>query len=136
MKGKWFIISSVLIMLLVTGKTMGSEAKACLDRGNAYLNKGQYDLAMADFNKAIEIDPKFAKAYNNRGDAYEKKGQYDLAIADFTKAIEVDPKFAFGYAFRGFAYGHKGQYDQAIADYVRAIVVAKLVGAHYKKEGN
>ena len=32
--------------------------------------KGEYDRAIADFNEAIRLDPKYAVAYNNRGEAY------------------------------------------------------------------
>lgn len=45
-------------------------------------------MAIADYTKAIELDP---KVYNNRLDIYNKQGRYDLAIADCTKAIQIDP---------------------------------------------
>jgi len=64
---------------------------AYYNRGVAYGRKGEYDRALADLNKAIEINPKYAGAYNNRGKAYGLKGEYDHAIADFSKAIEIDP---------------------------------------------
>jgi len=40
--------------------------------GNAYYKKGQTDRAIADYGKAIGLDPKYAHAYNNRGNAYEQ----------------------------------------------------------------
>jgi Flp pilus assembly protein TadD len=61
------------------------------DRGIAYGEKGQYDRAISDFNKAIEINPRYSKAYNNRGIVYRLKGQYDQAISDFNKAMEINP---------------------------------------------
>jgi len=42
---------------------------------------------LADFSKAIEIDPKSADAYNNRGSAKRDLQNYQGAIADFSKAI-------------------------------------------------
>ncbi|UCH19601.1 MAG: tetratricopeptide repeat protein, partial [Deltaproteobacteria bacterium] len=67
--------------------------------------KGQYDKAISDCKKAIEINPRFVLAYNNRGFAYsEGKGQYDKAISDFDKAIEINPRFAPAYNNRGFVY--------------------------------
>lgn len=74
------------------------------NRGLAYYNKGQYDQAIKDYNKAIEIDPGNAVAYINRGFAYRNKGQYDQAIKDYTKAIEIDPGNADAYYNRGFTY--------------------------------
>jgi Flp pilus assembly protein TadD len=61
------------------------------DRGIAYGEKGQYDRAISDFNKAMEINPRYGKAYNNRGIVYRLKGQYDQAISDFNKAMEINP---------------------------------------------
>jgi tetratricopeptide (TPR) repeat protein len=53
-----------------------------LDRGNAYYKKSQYDRAISDYNKAIEINPKYALVYNNRGLAYYGKSEYDRACSD------------------------------------------------------
>ena len=64
--------------------------------------------ALADCNKAIELDPKLAGAYSNRGVAHLEKGELDRAIADCNKAIELDPKLAEAYNNRGAAYIEKG----------------------------
>jgi tetratricopeptide (TPR) repeat protein len=92
-------------------------------RGNAYDNKGQYDQAIADFTKAIEINPRYAKAYTNRGSVYNSKGQADRAIADYGKAIEINPRYANAYNNRGIAYEKKKLRDKAIADYRAALEV-------------
>ena len=44
-------------------------------KGVSYSNEGQYDQAISDYTKAIEINPRFAKALYNRGLAYRHKGQ-------------------------------------------------------------
>ncbi len=51
--------------------------------------KGQYELALADLNRAIELDPSLTVAYLNRGFVHKEKGQYVLAITDFNKVIEL-----------------------------------------------
>ena len=81
----------------------------------------QFDLAIADFTRAIELDPRDARIYAIRGLAYENKGAYDLAIADYTRAIDIDPKYAAGYSGRASVYASKQQYDRAIADFTRAV---------------
>ena len=58
-----------------------------LDHGRACLDKGKHDDAIADYDKAIAINPNVALAYTNRGLAYERKGAFDRAIADYDKAI-------------------------------------------------
>jgi tetratricopeptide (TPR) repeat protein len=99
------------------------QAAAYINRGAAYNNKGDYDRAIADFAKAIALDPKAAIAYYNRGNAYNGKGDYDRAIADYTKAIALDPQDASAYFNRGLAYKHKGDLDHAIADYTKVIAL-------------
>ena len=76
---------------------------------------------MADYSKAIELDPKYAHAWYNRGVAYNKLGQPDKAVADFSRAIELDPKYAHAWNNRGVAYNKLGQPDKAVADFSKAI---------------
>ncbi len=94
---------------------------AYTNRGNAYDDKGEVDRAIADYTKAIALDPNYAIAYTNRGLTYEKKGEVDRAIADYTKAIALDPNYAIAYTNRGAAYYSKGEVDRAIADFDETI---------------
>jgi tetratricopeptide (TPR) repeat protein len=73
------------------------NAKFYNSRGIAYGEKGQYDQAISDFNRAIELNPNDNKAYNNRGIVYRLKGQYDQAVSDFNKAIDLNPLDAEAY---------------------------------------
>ncbi len=77
--------------------------------------------AIADYSKAIELDPNAANVYNNRGVAYYALDEYDLAVADYSKAIELDPNAANVYNNRGVAYYALDEYDLAVADYSKAI---------------
>ena len=56
--------------------------------------KGDYDRAIADYDRAIQLKPDYAEAYVNRGWAYNAKGDYDRAIADFDRAIQLKPDYA------------------------------------------
>jgi tetratricopeptide (TPR) repeat protein len=90
------------------------------NRGLAYKKQGELDKAIADYNKAIELDPQLAVAYYNRGKDYEDQGELDKAIADFTKAIELDPTDAVTYTNRGIAYRDQGELGKAEADFTKA----------------
>ena len=96
-------------------------AVAYYNRGIEWGAKGNTDRAIADFDEAIRLDPKYAKAYNNRGIAWYAKGYNDRAIADYNEAIRLDPKLAQAYYNRGNAWNAKGDNDRAIADYNEAI---------------
>ena len=61
-------------------------------RGFNILSDGnQMDAAIVDFNKAIELNPKYARAYLMRGRAYEALGDKEHAKADRDKALELEP---------------------------------------------
>ena len=96
-------------------------------RGDSYYALGQYEQAIEDFNKAIEIykegfwsNGDFT-AYNRRGIAYYALGQYERAIEDFTKYIEIFSEYFDGYYNRGLTYYRLKQYARAIEDFNKAI---------------
>lgn len=76
------------------GETGKGLAVALVNRGAAYASNRDYDRAIADYTRAIEIDPKYARAYDGRGIAYTSKGDYVKAVADVTMALELRPKKA------------------------------------------
>ncbi|MBN9114082.1 MAG: tetratricopeptide repeat protein, partial [Pandoraea sp.] len=51
----------------------------------------RYDLALADYNRALEIDPNYAAAYLGRGLVHRQQGQVMAAFNDFNKAIALRP---------------------------------------------
>jgi tetratricopeptide (TPR) repeat protein len=104
-------------------------------RGSAYHDRREYDRAIADYTKIIEIKPRDAVAYNNRGMAYRAKGDNDSAIADYTKAIDIDPTDARAHNNRGIAYRAKGDNDRAIADQTRAVEIDPEFSSAYNSRG-
>ena len=90
-------------------------------RGVGWVQKGEYDNALADYNECIRLDPAAATYYILRGNALSYKKDYDKAIADHTEAIRLDPKYALAFSGRGNALSYKKDYDKAIADYTEAI---------------
>jgi tetratricopeptide (TPR) repeat protein len=57
------------------------------------LNRGDYDKAISDCNKAIELAPKYANAYTTRARIHLMSNDYDKAWADVHKAEELGGKF-------------------------------------------
>jgi len=99
------------------------SADAYNNRGVSIYKLGHYKQAISDFDRAIEINPKYAEAYYNRGIAYGKLDNYGHATSDFDMAIEINGKYAEAYNGRGFAYGKLGNHRQAISDFDRAIEI-------------
>jgi tetratricopeptide (TPR) repeat protein len=59
-------------------------------RGNAYSDKGLYDRAIADYTKALSLNPD-PVAYGDRGLVYAKLGHKAEAVADFRASLKLDP---------------------------------------------
>ena len=116
-------------------KRKAEEAKKAFEQGNAAVDSGNYDRAIADFNEAIRLNPSYALALGNRGLVYAKKDSYDRAIADFDEAIRLDPKYAIAFRGRGVAYGNKGDYDRAIADFTEAIRLDPKLAPAFSNRG-
>lgn len=73
-----------------------------------------YNLAMQNFNQALEIDPRLYSALNGRGSAYYFKNNFNKAVTDWKKAIEVKPKFAEPYFNIGIIYLKNGDKRSAL----------------------
>ena len=97
--------------------------------------QGDFEGAIADYNKAIELNPKDVRAYYNRGVAKKTLKQYKEAIADYDKAIELNPEDAQAYYNRGNAKHHLKQYKEAIADYDKAIELNPKYAYVYSNRG-
>jgi len=90
-------------------------------RGDAYVRKGLYDLAIADYDEAIRLLPEFPSFFYGRGDAYLRKDLPDRAIADFDEAIRLEPDNHHAFLGRCAAFMHIDSLDRAIADCTEAI---------------
>ena len=93
------------------------------------------DLAVADFNQAIRLDPKNSTAVRERGRLYMELGDLDRAFADYNEAIRLNPNDDRAYTNRGNIYQSRGNYDQAIADHTRAIQIAPNFALAYFNRG-
>jgi tetratricopeptide (TPR) repeat protein len=105
-------------------------------RGAELSRTGQHDLALADYDLAIKIEPKAASIYTGRANVYSAKGEGDRAIADFGEAIKLDPLFVMAHYGRGNAHAIKGAMDAAIADYSQAVRLDPKFTAAYVNRGN
>jgi len=96
-------------------------------RGLAYADRGMLELALADYSRAISLDPSFAPPHQNRASIYIKKGMLDAAIADCSQALALGNVMSYQEARifinRGRAYMMKNQIDSAFADLNQAIQI-------------
>ena len=128
-----------------------------------YYTSNEYDRTIADYTKALKINPDDYETLKLRGNAYYDKGDFDRAIKDYSEALRIKPDYYNALYNRGNAYNKKGHndrefvdrilrifnkgyydynYDQAIKDYTAAIKIKpddydalyNRGGAYYNKD--
>jgi tetratricopeptide (TPR) repeat protein len=87
------------------------------------LEKGQWDEAMAIFQKAVEAAPDNANAHYNLGNAFLSKGKVDEATAQFQKALEINPDLAEAHSNLGKVLAQQGQMDAAMVQFQEALEI-------------
>jgi tetratricopeptide (TPR) repeat protein len=97
------------------------NAWAIASRGETYRLISQYEAALTDFNRAIELNDKMDWAIASRGQTHQALGQYEAALADFNRAVELDDKNAWAIASCGKIRLLTGKYEQSLNDLNRAL---------------
>lgn len=105
-------LAGAILGLGVHGCKDSENAGAYYNQGVVRLEKGEYDAAISDFTRAIELRPRFAMAHFYRGRAYHRKGEHDKALPDLNEAIELDPNLAVAYGDRAVIHFMRKEYDK------------------------
>lgn len=87
-------------------------------RGDYYYNKEQYDLADADYQKMIEIQPGDLYGYMALGRNEMNRGHYEEAIEKFEYVMKLDPDYVYAYPFRAEAKMKQKKYSEAMDDVI------------------
>jgi TonB family protein len=90
-------------------------------RGDSNFVKGEYDLAVVNYSKAIDLNPKEPSVYLSRGLVYYNRKFYDLAVADYSKVVEIDPKEMMAYYYRGDSFEKLGELQKAVDDFKKVV---------------
>ncbi|MCF6199120.1 MAG: tetratricopeptide repeat protein, partial [Hyphomicrobiaceae bacterium] len=105
------------------------------DRGVARWRLQQPGLALADFNKAIELNAQYPQVYNNMGNVYMDQNNYEKALQAYSKAIEIAPTYGVAYNNRGSAYFELSKIDEAIIDFTLAVKFLALNAVPHNGRG-
>lgn len=103
-----------------------NDASLYSKRGEAYMNKFEYQQAVKDLTQAISLAPTNGFYYHQRHMAYYFLHKYELALHDISKAIELKKSspaldiYKQLFSDRGLIYIDMGQYDKAFEDYKKA----------------
>ena len=123
--------------LIASGKLgNGDLSRALFQRAvNFVVIKVDADLALADFNEVIRLDPKYATAFAIRGAVYVRKGIFDRALADLNEGLRLDPNNAAVHNDFGVYYNATGDYNRALVELNEAIRLYPQYLYAYKNRG-
>ncbi len=99
------------------------ETEELFNQGKYRYYAGDLGRAIAAFEKALEIDPKYHSAWNGLGNTLRDVGRYSEAIVAFEKALEIDPKFEDAWNGLGNALSDLSRNSEAIAAYKQALEI-------------
>ena len=114
-----------------------NKARPYLNRGVAYWDLNYPEKAIADYKKAVNLNPKyFSFAYLNLGIALASIGQWSSAIDNYNKTIEIDTNNSEAYSSRAISFASMNESEKAIVDFSIAISLNPNNGKNYYNRGN
>jgi tetratricopeptide (TPR) repeat protein len=93
-----------------------------------YNRLGDYDKAIEDADRAIQMNPGDLDAHLTRGFANLRVKNYDRAVQDLTEGLKLTPNDGYALSHRAAAFSKLGKYKEALADLVRASELDGKVG--------
>lgn len=125
-------------------KTHPRSVEALYMRGKCFFELKKYELAILDFDRAIELDPLGARAqhlhmangagalYEARAKTYSQLKQYKKTIADYTKLLQLIPTDSGALSDRSTAYFIVGDFVNSLRDDTAAIKISPYVWMYYR----
>ncbi len=119
----------ILIILLAaagcatTGTTIDKSkmAEGYFQKGLAYFQEKNYELASVEFNRSIQTDSSYKLSYYYLGLISDFQGKLDQAVKYYKKAISVDDHFSEAYNALGAVYSKQQKWDDALKNYRKAL---------------
>ncbi len=125
MKIKYSIVCFIIfILILFPSLGLSKTANSYYKQGLSHSDQGNYEIAIQNYNKAIELKPNFLDAYLKRGLAYHFMEKYNQAILNYNKAIELDSKNIIAYHYRAASFVFIGNYELQLKDFNKIIQLA------------
>ena len=117
-----------------------AEAEGCnpvnvhLSMGAAFLQLKEYDHAIGEFEKVLEIDSDNERGYYYRGIAHLGKGEYENAEKDLTRSIERNHERGVAFFARGLVHAELGHEEEAVRDFKTAIAFSDVAVGNFMAE--
>ncbi|MCX7068386.1 MAG: tetratricopeptide repeat protein [Methylococcales bacterium] len=97
--------------------------EALINQGNDLEDLNQLDEALACYDRALSINPNYARAHSNRGNVLQSLKRFDDAIASYNHALVIKPDYAEAFCNRGNALQALSRFDEALSNYDKALAI-------------
>ncbi|MEV7447723.1 tetratricopeptide repeat protein [Streptomyces nigra] len=111
------------LVLSRPGPDRRTRAAAYSFRARELRREGRHELALADADRAVELDPELTSAHTGRGLALRSLGDFPAALAAFDTADRLTPDDDWIIAERAETYRLAGRFQEAFAEYDRAVAL-------------
>jgi len=104
-------------------ETPATDFYRLFDEAVQLMEKGQYNDAVAGWQKALALNPDDAKAHLNLGYVMQQSGRLDEAIGEYRTALKINPSYAAAHSNLGIALATAGRLDEGIEHYEKALEI-------------
>ena len=129
------LVITIIVNMSYFVSACGSRQKAHFNRGLAYYNRGRLEQSIAEYQKAIQINPNFAQARNNLGNVYYNQSKLEEAVVEYQGAITINPNYAKAHYNLGVVYHQQGKLEEAIVQYQQAMASNSKEGKRGNNDG-
>ena len=105
------------------------------NRAAAYERKGEFEKALTDYTKVLQLEPQYLLAHYGRGVSYLRKGDLINAKSAFDNALALNPEFIEALYSRGIVHFDLGMLDKASTDFDATIVLNNNHAAAFSRRG-
>ena len=129
------IVALVIVLLAAAACGGLGEAGEANEAGAAFAAQGMWQQAVAEYDRAIELEPDLAEAYNNRGAAHRAQGNLEAALADFMEATRLKDDLAVAQVNLAAVLLDLGRTEEAVTHLDRAFLLplseVEVASAYY-----
>ncbi len=104
-------------------ETPATDFYRLFDEAVQLMEKGQYNDAVAGWQKALALNPDDAKAHLNLGYVMQQSGRLDEAIGEYRTALKINSSYAAAHSNLGIALATAGRLDEGIEQYEKALEI-------------